>query len=299
MSNNVYNNIIMQSGKGVKGNGEKFVVFSSKGSEIQFEKDRKFVDLKQQNMVRIKPCHLVVRETTESDFGVCYREVCTFAQSIAELNVPQCVFNDNCKKIHATFNHETGKNDSENKCQFKHPFETVEQYFKRTRKPLPDLPKTHEKSRVEKKSVEKVNHNTLKKEYQDTLWPVESLKKTVEKKKSTGKPAVEKPVEKSAWVQCAEKLVDNPVEKKQAVKPVEKKPAVKQSEKDLVEDWLPPTDLEKLRSDISENDKNLTVKEAAVPTTVTKIMVPREFVNQAIESAIKLGVVNFEIVILE
>ena len=196
------------------------------------EREVEINNIQRQNLLRIKPCHFVVRKDNNK-FGVCYREECSFAHSLNELNIPKCIFGDDCKKIYATWDYNLGINDSNKKCEFKHPFESNEEYFNRTKIRIPDLPKTHEHSRKPMKDVKK-----------------EEVKKDVKK---------EVQVESS---------------------------------------WGKPLNTDKLKNQITETVNNYESKVETKPTDCVKIMVPKDFVEKAIESAIKMGVLNFEIIII-
>lgn len=84
------------------------------------------------------------------DYGVCYRQSCTFAHSFDELKVPLCNFGDQCKFIHGKYDYKTATVNKNDKCRFKHPKEDVQQYHARIGKELPQLPKTSECSRQKK-----------------------------------------------------------------------------------------------------------------------------------------------------
>jgi len=220
MNNNMNNNNIMK--KGAKGDKKSFY-FPKNEKEVEIN------NIQEQNLLKIKPCHFVLLKEGKK-FGVCYREECTFAHSLSELNIPKCIFGDNCKKIYATWNHELYRNDFDKKCEFKHPFETTEEYFKRTKIEIPDLPKTHEHTRKPKK--------------QDVVKQ----------------------------------------EKKQDV--------------EIENCWTKPLQIEKLEKQIEAGSDNQIKTEIKPTTECVKIMVPKDFVEKAIESAIKMGVLNFEVVII-
>jgi hypothetical protein len=90
-----------------------------------------------------KPCSYVLNKTEQGEYGVCTREVCTFAHSLEEFVLPQCLFGANCWY-------------KENTCAFKHPNESDMEYYERTGTEQPDLPCTSEKVRVPGKVVEQV-----------------------------------------------------------------------------------------------------------------------------------------------
>jgi hypothetical protein len=98
-----------------------------------------------------KPCQYVMKKIdeetgVESDYGVCYREICTFAHSMAELQLPPCAFGDKCNRRNGTKDFKTGQVDKIHKCQFCHPGESADQFYSRTGRDKPDLPATSEKS---------------------------------------------------------------------------------------------------------------------------------------------------------
>ncbi len=158
-----------QSSK-IKGNkyrvkGSKFMVASSRIAELKaanraqrpgFVSDPALAKLHDKEAMAkelkcTKPCQYVCRETPESDWGVCYREVCTFAHSKAELKLPPCAFGERCNRIHGSRDYRTGKVDHSRKCQFQHPGETADQFYTRTHQTAPDLPETSEKTHQPKK----------------------------------------------------------------------------------------------------------------------------------------------------
>lgn len=71
----------------------------------------------------IKPCNLVLKK--DGKFSKCYKNNCTYAHTQEELKLIPCNFGNKCLKF---------------SCNFHHPFETVEEYYKRTGKTLPELP---------------------------------------------------------------------------------------------------------------------------------------------------------------
>jgi hypothetical protein len=119
-----------------------------------------------------KPCFLVLKGDSE-EFGVCERETCTFAHSLDELQLAKCAFGSKCYK----------RNDKSNTCQFSHPGETHEQFYKRTGQEKPKLPETSEKTRKPKqvKKVEKDDKAIEKTDVKRTLFrvPAELAEKIV------------------------------------------------------------------------------------------------------------------------
>jgi hypothetical protein len=88
----------------------------------------------------------------DDKWGVCYREICTFAHSLAELQISPCSYGIRCMKKKGSLNVETGKIEKEKSkcCQYKHPDETNDEYYIRTGSTKPDLPATSEMTRQPK-----------------------------------------------------------------------------------------------------------------------------------------------------
>jgi hypothetical protein len=93
-----------------------------------------------------RACNNVKRSSPDKDFGVCYREKCSFAHCLDELNDPMCGFDATCRfrwgkpRRDGTINHSA-------MCMFRHSDEVREDWIKRTGRSLPDLPETDEKTR--------------------------------------------------------------------------------------------------------------------------------------------------------
>lgn len=73
-----------------------------------------------------KACYYVEKDGTPGEYGVCNKKGCTFAHTLQELRVPKCRYSDTCKH---------GKN-----CYYIHTNETIQQYYKRIGKSVPNLP---------------------------------------------------------------------------------------------------------------------------------------------------------------
>lgn len=105
------------------------------------------------NLECTQACRFVCSKTDDegnSTFGVCYRETCTYAHSMAEFKLPQCRFGDSCNRVDGV--RKGGKFDRRPavRCQFQHPSETVSQFYERTGRTPPSLPETSEDSRKPK-----------------------------------------------------------------------------------------------------------------------------------------------------
>lgn len=94
-------------------------------------------------LTRTKPCKNV------TDYGICTRQACTFAHSLEEWVPPPCGFGRKCYRQSGKKDFNTGLVLPNTRCQFKHPDETTEEYFKRTDTSLPNLPQTSENTRKE------------------------------------------------------------------------------------------------------------------------------------------------------
>jgi hypothetical protein len=104
-----------------------------------------------------RACNNVKRASPEDDYGVCYRNTCTFAHSLDQLNDPMCGFDATCRFRWGKPRRD-GSVDSTTKCMFRHSDEMREDWTKRTERPIPDLPETSEnthKPAVHKPAVHK------------------------------------------------------------------------------------------------------------------------------------------------
>lgn len=103
-----------------------------------------------------KPCMNVLKRVNEEtgeicgEYGVCERDVCTFAHSLSELKLPPCGFGEKCNRKYGSMDVRTRKIDKSRKCQFFHPDETPEKFYTRTGCRKPDIPETSEKSWIPK-----------------------------------------------------------------------------------------------------------------------------------------------------
>jgi hypothetical protein len=93
-----------------------------------------------------RACKNVKRDYVTKKFGICYRETCSFAHCLDELNDPMCGFDSTCRFRWGKPLHD-GSIDTETKCIFRHSDETREDWSKRTMRIIPDLPVTAEKTR--------------------------------------------------------------------------------------------------------------------------------------------------------
>ena len=85
-----------------------------------------------------KPCKNIAKADGSDEYGVCTRDVCTYAHSLQEYKVPRCVFGDKCYRRDQT---------GDRSCTYLHPKENLEMYCDRTGKSKPDLPETSDSSR--------------------------------------------------------------------------------------------------------------------------------------------------------
>ena len=100
-----------------------------------------------------KACRIVTgpytnpAEGKEPAFGVCTREVCTFAHSDEELQLPVCGFDGNCRFLNGKRDRKTRKIIPGTQCRFRHSSESADEYYKRSKVERPALPPTSENTR--------------------------------------------------------------------------------------------------------------------------------------------------------
>lgn len=131
---------------------------------------------------------LFCKRKESGEWGVCFREKCTFAHSLSELQLPICGFGDNCKR-----------KSGPNSCQFKHPAENTEQYYSRTGLVKPDLPETSEQTRKKEGMTERKEKRDYKKEFpvrKDRTDRVEKVEKFAHKDRMDRTDRVERFVHK-------------------------------------------------------------------------------------------------------
>jgi hypothetical protein len=92
-----------------------------------------------------RACNNVSRKE-DGNYGVCYRAVCSFAHSLAELTDPMCGFDGTCRFMYGR-KRQDGSIDSNGKCAFRHSNENHDGWIKRTGRTVPDLPETSEETR--------------------------------------------------------------------------------------------------------------------------------------------------------
>lgn len=169
--------------------GKRFIIASSRIDEIRRENRQRYNQRQKDNIISCeqkirdtafvklenkdemakslkstKACrHVTVPKSKTGKYGVCYREVCTFAHSLEEYQDPVCQFGSGCRHINGRIDRWTGFIDKKRKCGFKHPNEDRESYFSRTGKEMPDLPPTSEHTR------KKHNHSNNKPREQSTF----------------------------------------------------------------------------------------------------------------------------------
>jgi hypothetical protein len=193
-------------------NPTKYIVASSyvdtkrgRNSYENHERGKAFTQMKNKSelaktLTCTKACQYVLKKVDEEtgveadDHGVCYRETCTFAHSIAELQLPPCAFGDKCIRRNGFKDFNTGNVDKTRKCQFCHPGETADQFYTRTGRDKPDLPATSDKSRQPKPKA------VLKK---DEVKVAEDPKPVLKRANAVGS------VQMSAWLEAATKSVES------------------------------------------------------------------------------------------
>lgn len=88
---------------------------------------------------RTKPCINVTSNKNGVGPGICYRKTCTFAHSMEEWRIPVCRYDYNCRYFYGKYN-SLGYIIKGSVCRFKHTYETVDEWLKRTNKQKPNLP---------------------------------------------------------------------------------------------------------------------------------------------------------------
>jgi len=216
---NIETHIIKESSQQVKSRGKsepiKFVLATSYiDSRKHHTRTQGFSKMQDketlaQTLTCTKACHHVLRKIDEEtgeiseEYGVCYREVCSFAHSIAELQLAECAFGDDCNRRYGFKDFKTGKTDQTRKCQFVHPGESHDEFYRRTGREKPDLPLTSEKSRCPKPSTKEQSNKDEPKKHQgekpicqeDLSKIMTKMLKTVEVKEPQGQWS--KPIDKS------------------------------------------------------------------------------------------------------
>lgn len=102
-----------------------------------------------------RACNYVTQKTPNGNYGVCYRQKCSFAHSLDELKDPFCRFNESCRFKDGKILRD-GSIDVNTKCKFRHTGETRDEWVQRTGSSLPDLPQTNENTR---KPTQPKSHN--------------------------------------------------------------------------------------------------------------------------------------------
>ena len=104
-------------------------------------------------------CNNVKRASPEDEYSICYRENCSFAHSLDEFKDTMCGFDKVCRFRKGTLLPD-GTYDKNIVCMFRHSDESSDFWMNRTRRTLPDLPQTSEKTRKQiinnEKMVEQV-----------------------------------------------------------------------------------------------------------------------------------------------
>ena len=81
------------------------------------------------NVVKTRPCRNIIEN------GECTRNACMFAHSENEIEIPICTYGDNCfRKTTETLR------DGQTICKFKHPEETLIDYYKKLGFSIPLFP---------------------------------------------------------------------------------------------------------------------------------------------------------------
>lgn len=139
------------------------------------------------NLEFTHPCQFVLRKTDENgnlgDYGVCYREKCTYAHSLEEYRIKKCLYENKCKRGYD--------------CPYIHSYETKQEYYDRTGEMVPDLPETNKDSRKPRKPFVKKSFIVDLKEEQDE----EQVKEVQvnEQQVKEEQPVIEQPIETQSY----------------------------------------------------------------------------------------------------
>lgn len=128
------------------------------------------------------------KEGEEPKFGVCTREMCTFAHSMEELQLPICGFDGTCRYVHGKRDHKTKQKIPGTKCKYYHSFELIEEWITRTGVDRPNLPPTNEHSRKPSKSKNNSAPSTPAKSQIKVQAPPKAPTKAPKKKRVWGPP---------------------------------------------------------------------------------------------------------------
>lgn len=102
-------------------------------------------ELLAKSLVATKACNNV-KPCEKGGYTVCYREKCSFAHSLEELNDPMCGFDSSCRFRNGRPRRD-GTLDPNGKCICRHSDETRDAWLHRTGRKIPNLPETSENTR--------------------------------------------------------------------------------------------------------------------------------------------------------
>ena len=159
-----------------------------------------------------KACHMVTGPYTnpvegkEPAFGVCTREVCTFAHSDEELQLPVCGFDEHCRFLHGKRDRKTGKIISGTQCRFRHSSESADEYYKRSKVDRPVLPPTSENTRKPRAASASTSKVSTVKTVTHSPGKYSSMPAPVNRSRRTKSRWDEKPVETTAETKVESKV---------------------------------------------------------------------------------------------
>lgn len=138
-----------------------FIILIKMSSTIQNES-------KNELLKATKPCQYVVKniENGKVNYKKCTRAVCTFAHTLDELRLVPCGYGSKCYRQYNTGNLT---------CQYHHPGETKDEYYKRTGKAVPVLPTEQEvqNQKKQQEDEEKEKYESLTKNMTKLIIDVE------------------------------------------------------------------------------------------------------------------------------
>lgn len=114
---------------------DEYKIILDDGKKYTTKFTKKSIDIR---YYKTQPCAFVERKGYPDSFGICSRKSCSYAHSLQELRFASCNFGDGCYR----------QFDNDRICTFKHPSETIDEYYTRIGKKVPYLPLETEKKEV-------------------------------------------------------------------------------------------------------------------------------------------------------
>jgi hypothetical protein len=250
--------------KNISNDINKFDLEDSNKKHISNSRTSCFYTLADKNILsatlaRTKPCRLVIKKENSDNFGICTREECSFAHSQEELELPICMFGEKCRLVYGKKDIKTNDIIPNSSCVFKHPFENIDEWIKRTNTVIPELPKTRKESRLHLK-------NNLKPPIIQKIPAVEKIKQPSKEQPSKEQPSKEQPSKEQ---------------------PSKEQPSKEQPSKEQPSKYFKSS-----YSDIIQNKQNHKEDKISIINVPSK-----ELAQFALKSLFELGIYNVKIVV--